>query len=69
MPALDGPQTLAELRRVDPGVVACFMSGDTESYEPESLARLGSGHPFAKPFRLEELAGVLRSLTRAGGGV
>src|SRR5262245_34859637 len=27
MPGLDGPQTLTELRKIEPGVTCCFMSG------------------------------------------
>src|SRR5262245_42154394 len=41
MPGLDGPRTLAELRRLEPGLRACFMSGHTGNYAPEEL--LGQG--------------------------
>src|SRR5262245_47163997 len=35
MPGLDGPQTLAALRRQDPGLRCCFLSGDVSPYTPE----------------------------------
>ena len=62
MPGLDGPQTLAALRRMNPDVVACFMSGNTGIYEPDELLRRGARHVFAKPFLLEELARNLHAL-------
>jgi CheY-like chemotaxis protein len=34
MPGLDGPATLDALRRLNPDVLVCFMSGDTGDYEP-----------------------------------
>ena len=62
MPGLDGPQTLAALRRMNADVVACFMSGNTGSYEPDELLRRGARHVFAKPFFLDELARNLHAL-------
>src|SRR5207248_2924397 len=37
MPGLDGPHTLAELRRVEPTLRACFMSGHPGTYGPDDL--------------------------------
>lgn len=62
MPMLDGPQTLDALRRLDPQVRCCFMSGDTGDYTAESLLGRGAGHIFQKPFRLEEFCLVLRRM-------
>jgi CheY-like chemotaxis protein len=62
MPGLDGPQTLAGLRRLDPQVRCCFMSGDPGRYGTDELLGRGARHVFAKPLRLEEVAGVLRQL-------
>jgi CheY-like chemotaxis protein len=59
MPGLDGPQTLAELRRILPHVPCCFMTGYSEPYGPEDLLALGAARVFDKPFRLDE---VLRTL-------
>ena len=60
MPGLDGPQTLDALRELNPGVRACFMSGDTGAYELEGLQQRGAACVIAKPFHLEDLANVLR---------
>jgi len=59
MPGLDGPATLAELRRIHPGLRACFMSGETGKYTPEDLLALGAQRLFDKPFRLLALADEL----------
>jgi CheY-like chemotaxis protein len=62
MPGLDGPATLDALRKRNPEVRACFMSGDTGSYEPDELLQRGAVHVLAKPFRLDDLANILRQL-------
>src|SRR5262245_61259857 len=67
MPGLDGPQTLAELRRLDADVACCFMSADTGSYTPDDLRRQGGLHLIAKPFRLEEVTTTLRGLLARRG--
>jgi CheY-like chemotaxis protein len=57
MPGLDGPQTLARLRQLNPNVHALFMSGYTGKYTPEELLALGASRVLAKPFRsLTDLA-------------
>jgi CheY-like chemotaxis protein len=66
MPGLDGPHTLAELRRVDPGVRACFMSGYTGHYAPEELLGLGVLRFFDKPFVIHDLAEELWRLAQEG---
>ena len=60
MPVLDGPQTLHELRRLDPDVKCCFMSGYTGQYTTESLQQLGSLAVFEKPFDLDAMGRMLR---------
>jgi CheY-like chemotaxis protein len=62
MPGLDGPQTLDVLRELDPDVLACFMSGDTGAYEPKELVERGAACVIAKPFFLDDLVNILRSL-------
>lgn len=62
MPGLDGPRTLDTLRRMNPAVTACFMSGDTGIYEPEDLLRRGARHIFVKPFLLDDVAKKLYAL-------
>ena len=60
MPVLDGPQTLRELRRLDPDVKCCFMSGYTGQYTSESLQQMGALAVFDKPFDLDALGRMLR---------
>jgi CheY-like chemotaxis protein len=50
MPDLDGPDTLAALQKINPGVRFCFMSGHTGKYDPEELRAMGAAHVFQKPF-------------------
>jgi DNA-binding response OmpR family regulator len=63
MPGLDGPQTLAALRELDPEVPCCFMSGDFGDYTEEELLQLGAAKIFAKPFHLDDVVQVFRALT------
>lgn len=60
MPILDGPQTLRELRRLDPNVKCCFMSGYTGLYTAENLKQMGALAVFDKPFDLDALGRMLR---------
>jgi CheY-like chemotaxis protein len=63
MPAPDGPQTLALLRQIDPGVRVCFMTGDPGLYTEAALLAMGASRVFAKPFiDLDGLADALRAL-------
>jgi CheY-like chemotaxis protein len=55
MPILDGPQTLAALRQLDPDVRCCFMSAHSGDYSHDSLRELGAVHVFTKPFKLTEV--------------
>ena len=64
MPGLDGLQTLEVLRELNPEVLACFMSGDTGAYEPEELLQRGAAYVIAKPFRLDDLANILRLMAQ-----
>jgi CheY-like chemotaxis protein len=59
MPRLDGPATLAAIRRLDPHVPCCFMSGFSADYSKEELLALGAVRVFDKPFRLHEVLEVL----------
>jgi CheY-like chemotaxis protein len=62
MPGRDGPATLAALRMLAPGLPCAFMSGEMGPYRAEQLTALGAAGVIAKPFQLDELAGVLRRL-------
>jgi CheY-like chemotaxis protein len=66
MPGLDGPQTLAALRRLDPDVRCCFMSNEPGRYTPNDLLALGAGAFLAKPFSIDEAARTLRQVARQG---
>ncbi|QJW94981.1 response regulator transcription factor [Frigoriglobus tundricola] len=65
LPGLDGPQTLAALRRLEPAVVACFMSASTGGYERAELLDRGARIVFTKPFALKELVERLGALARS----
>jgi CheY-like chemotaxis protein len=64
MPGLDGPRTLAALRETNPQIRCCFMTGDLGSYTEQRLYRLGADVVFTKPFRLSDVAQVLRALAQ-----
>jgi CheY-like chemotaxis protein len=62
MPGLDGPQTLDALRKHNPEIQACFMTGNPDHYEPDELLQRGAAFVVAKPFLLDELANRLHLL-------
>jgi CheY-like chemotaxis protein len=62
MPDLDGPQTLAALREINPHVCCGFMSGDLGRYTERELYDLGAAAVIRKPFRLADVARVLGEL-------
>jgi CheY-like chemotaxis protein len=66
MPGLDGPQTLAALRRLNPSVRSCFMTGNLGLYTPEELSALGAIQVFPKPFDLNQLVEALWRLACPG---
>jgi CheY-like chemotaxis protein len=65
MPGLDGPHTLAELRRMDPDVLACFMTGNADNYTRDDLLKCGAARVFNKPFSATTLAQSLHELLEA----
>jgi CheY-like chemotaxis protein len=62
MSNMDGPQTLAELRKLYPHVRCCFMSGDTGAYTEEELRAMSKVALLRKPFRLAEIPLILWQL-------
>jgi DNA-binding NtrC family response regulator len=64
MPGMDGPQTLGELRRINPAVRCCFMSGHLGRYSPEELQFQGALQLFDKPFHIQPLAEQLWQLAQ-----
>jgi len=67
MPEMDGPKTLAALRRINPAVVCCFMSGHTGEHTPEGLLGLGAVRLFDKPFRIDDMAQALWQTAQLSG--
>jgi CheY-like chemotaxis protein len=66
MDAMSGPDTFAALRRIEPRVRCCFMSGHAGDYSANELLALGARHVFSKPFgSLHELAQSLGRLATA----
>lgn len=66
MPGMDGAQTLAAIREIDPDVRCVFMSGNTGRYSAADLLGLGAVRVMQKPFSsLDQLIGVLGEVTRA----
>lgn len=67
MPGMDGPETLAALKKIKPEFRCCFMSGDTTKYPTEELLRMGACHVIPKPFTsLSQLTRMLLDLIRLG---
>lgn len=67
MPGLDGPHTLDALRRFDPDVLACFMTGDAGPYGRADLLARGASRVFDKPFAAAELARALDDVLDSAG--
>jgi anti-anti-sigma factor len=63
MPGLDGPQTLDSLRKVDPLVRCCFMTGNPQPYTEDSLLKMGALRVFRKPFAMVEFVSTFKQLT------
>jgi len=68
MPRLDGPRTLAALQELTPQIPCCFMSGFLGEYTEAELRTQGARAVLEKPFRLPEVAQVLRRLADDGNG-
>jgi CheY-like chemotaxis protein len=65
MPGMDGTQTLAALRAVDPHVRCVFMSGNTGRHSAADLRALGAAEVLEKPFAsLDQVIRVLRGIAR-----
>lgn len=63
MPELDGPQTAERLRRINPEVRFCFMTGNIGRYSHSELVdRLGAERVFDKPFSPGRIACEMREL-------
>jgi CheY-like chemotaxis protein len=67
MPGMDGPETLAALREINPNVRACFASGDMGRYTEADLLRMGAALVLQKPFPIAEVARTLARLAASEG--
>lgn len=54
MPVMDGPQAIAELRKIQPGLPVILTSGEAGTNAPEGITELN------KPFALAELLGAMQ---------
>jgi len=68
MPGLNGPQTLAALRQLNPELPYCFLTGQAGGYSERQFHGQGAVRVSAKPVALEELAIVLWLLAALTGG-
>jgi DNA-binding NtrC family response regulator len=68
MPHLDGPQTLAALRGVNPLVFCCFMLSRSDTHTAEELLHLGVARVIHKPVGAAELGRLCRFKAKADGG-
>jgi DNA-binding NtrC family response regulator len=59
MRGMDGPTTLAALKKRDPKAICCFMSGHTGQYTAEDLWNMGAAGVIPKPFHLDDLKQML----------
>jgi anti-anti-sigma factor len=64
MPGMDGPDTLAAIRRISPAVRCCFMIGRSDASSDSLLLRLGAVRVFRKPFAVVEVQETLVQMAR-----
>lgn len=62
MPGMDGRTCFLELRRLDPTVPVILASGFSRDGRVQELLDLGVDEYLQKPYRLNDLAGILRRL-------
>jgi CheY-like chemotaxis protein len=60
MPEFSGRETLAALKKINPDVTCCFISGDPNSNPRDALLGLGAVAVLEKPFSLVDVAHALR---------
>jgi CheY-like chemotaxis protein len=63
----DGPDTLAALRQLDPGLPCCFITSDPGHYTQADLLALGALAVLHKPFSQADLARVLSGAVHGAG--
>lgn len=50
MPGMDGPQTLGALKRMNPGICCCFLTGHARKHAEGELQELGASGSWANRF-------------------
>ncbi len=67
MPGMNGAQTFAALRELDPAVPCCFMSGDPGDVSISALLARGAAGFVAKPFSVADVTALVRKAARPAG--
>jgi len=67
MPGLDGPETFAELERIDPGVRVIVSTGYSRSRGAASLVEAGAVTVLHQPYRIRELVTAIHEALDSGG--
>lgn len=62
MPGLAGPDLVRELLKIEPHLPVVLTTGHSDLVSREKAWRLGALEYLAKPFRMDELAALLRRL-------
>jgi DNA-binding response OmpR family regulator len=62
MPGMDGPATLAVLRRLNPGVRCCLVSTRAGEFSDKDLLAMGALACVEKPFHVGELVNLVGRL-------
>ncbi len=68
MPEWDGPRTFKALRKENPGLCVCFVSGQGADYTDDELLALGAARIIHRPFEAADVAKVLWELVGTGAG-
>ena len=59
MPGIDGLETMKQLKKIDPGVLAIIMTGYPTIETSIEALRLGAYDYVVKPFKLNELKSAI----------
>ncbi|MBI3408778.1 MAG: response regulator [Planctomycetes bacterium] len=67
MPDMDGPQTLATCRAINPRLACCFITGGSQDYDDRDLMEFGVRCIFKKPITslpdfLEKIQGMTNKI-------
>jgi CheY-like chemotaxis protein len=68
MPEWDGPRTFKALRKDNPDLVVCFVTGNGSAHSDEQLRGLGAARIIHRPFEAADVAKVLWDLVGTGVG-